>query len=57
VQALVHAGWAVKAGERYRIASGPGIRVTVAGLAPADAAKFANDLARAITPKRRASGA
>ena len=57
VQALLHAGWAVKAGERYRIASPPAIRVTIASLSPADAARFAEDLANVITPRRRASGA
>ncbi|HEX8409764.1 MAG TPA: aminotransferase class I/II-fold pyridoxal phosphate-dependent enzyme, partial [Thermoanaerobaculia bacterium] len=57
VQALLHAGWAVKAGERYRIASPPAIRVTIASLTPADAARFADDLAAVITPRRRASGA
>lgn len=57
VQALLHAGWAVKAGERYRLASPPAIRVTIASLTPADAARFAGDLAAVITPRRRASGA
>jgi len=57
VQALLHAGWAVKAGERYRLASPPAIRVTIATLAPADAARFANDLAAIIAPRLRASGA
>jgi DNA-binding transcriptional MocR family regulator len=57
VQALLHAGWAVKAGERYRIASPPAIRVTIASLEPVDAARFAEDLAAVITPRRRASGA
>jgi DNA-binding transcriptional MocR family regulator len=57
VQALLHAGWAVKAGERYRIASPPAIRVTIASLEPPDAARFAEDLAAVITPTRRASGA
>jgi DNA-binding transcriptional MocR family regulator len=57
VQALLHAGWAVKAGERYRIASPPAIRVTIATLEPRDAIRFAHDLARVITPTRRASGA
>ena len=57
VQALLHAGWAVKAGERYRLASPPAIRVTIASLEPADAARFAEDLAAVITPRRRASGA
>ncbi len=57
VQALLHAGWAVKAGERYRIASAPAIRVTIAALEPTDAARFAEDLANVIAPARRASGA
>lgn len=57
VQALLHAGWAVKAGERYRIASPPAIRVTITSLEPADAARFAEDLASVITPRRRATGA
>jgi DNA-binding transcriptional MocR family regulator len=45
VQALMQAGWAVKAGERYRIRSGPAIRVTIASLDPHDATRFAGDLA------------
>jgi DNA-binding transcriptional MocR family regulator len=57
VQALLHAGWAVRAGERYRIASAPAIRVTIATLEPKDAVRFADDLARVITPARRGSGA
>ena len=57
VQALLHAGWAVKAGERYRIASPAAIRVTIASLEPKDAARFAADLARVVTPRRRGSGA
>lgn len=57
VQALVHAGWAVKAGERYRLAAPPAIRVTIAALPPADAARFADALASVITPRRRTSGA
>jgi len=57
IQSLLHLGWAVKAGERYRIASPPAIRVTIAALEPADAARFAEDLASVITPARRASGA
>jgi DNA-binding transcriptional MocR family regulator len=50
VQALLHAGWAVKAGERYRISSPPAIRVTVAALPPREAARFAADLARLLSP-------
>ncbi|HYC58335.1 MAG TPA: aminotransferase class I/II-fold pyridoxal phosphate-dependent enzyme [Thermoanaerobaculia bacterium] len=57
VQSLLHAGWAVKAGERYRIASPPAIRVTISTLEPRDAVRFADDLVRVIAPVRRASGA
>jgi DNA-binding transcriptional MocR family regulator len=57
VQALLHAGWAVKAGERYRLSSPPAIRVTITTLEPADAARFAEDLAGIIAPRLRASGA
>ncbi|HEX6100950.1 MAG TPA: aminotransferase class I/II-fold pyridoxal phosphate-dependent enzyme [Thermoanaerobaculia bacterium] len=57
VQALLHKGWAVKAGEPYRIATRPAIRVTITALEPPDAARFAEDLAGVIAPTRRASGA
>jgi DNA-binding transcriptional MocR family regulator len=57
VQALLHAGWAVKAGERYRIATPPAIRVTIATLEPKDAERFADELARVIAPRRRTSRA
>jgi DNA-binding transcriptional MocR family regulator len=57
VQALLHAGWAVKAGERYRIASPPAIRVTTAALPPTQAARFAEELAHVLTPGRRGGGA
>jgi DNA-binding transcriptional MocR family regulator len=57
VQALMRKGWAVKAGERYRIRSGPAIRVTIADLAPADAVRFADDLASLFGTTRRTSAA
>lgn len=46
--ALAAAGWAVRAGERYRLQSAPALRVTVATLAPRDARRLALDLARAV---------
>jgi DNA-binding transcriptional MocR family regulator len=49
VQALYQRGWGVKAGERYRLATGPAIRVTVASLAPADARRLAADLAEIVS--------
>jgi DNA-binding transcriptional MocR family regulator len=58
VQALFQRGWAVTAGERYRIKSGPGIRVTISWMQTGDAAAFANDLAEVLRPaQRRAAGA
>jgi DNA-binding transcriptional MocR family regulator len=49
---LLEAGWAVAAGQRYRIDSPPGIRVTIATLEPGEADRFAADLARCLTPGR-----
>jgi DNA-binding transcriptional MocR family regulator len=46
VQQLLERGWAVSPGERYRSAAPPGIRITTAGLAPAEAAELAGALAR-----------
>ncbi|MEA2238541.1 MAG: hypothetical protein QOC81_3265 [Thermoanaerobaculia bacterium] len=58
VQALFQRGWAVTAGERYRVKSGPGIRVTIASLDADDAAAFAGDVAEVLRPaQRRAAGA
>lgn len=45
VQTLAERGWAVLAGQRCRLRSGPAIRVTVSTLLPADAPRFAADLA------------
>jgi len=45
VQALADRGWAVAAGERFRLHSPPAIRVTTSALLPAEAAHFAADLA------------
>jgi DNA-binding transcriptional MocR family regulator len=54
VRALADQGWAVAAGERFRIRSAPGIRVTISTLQPADAARFAADLASALRPPQAA---
>jgi DNA-binding transcriptional MocR family regulator len=48
--ALLERGWGVLAGERFRIRSGPAIRVTTARLDPADALRLAADIARALAP-------
>jgi DNA-binding transcriptional MocR family regulator len=50
VQALLEAGWAVSAGERFRIESPPAIRVTVAQLEPREAARLAEDIAESLAP-------
>jgi DNA-binding transcriptional MocR family regulator len=51
VRALADRGWAVAAGERFRIRSAPGIRVTISTLQPADAGRFAGDLSAALRPR------
>ncbi len=48
VRSLLAAGWAVGAGARHRIASGPAIRVTIARLRPDDADRLAADVAAAV---------
>ena len=48
VQALAARGWAVAAGERFRIQSPPAIRVTTSALLPAEAKRFAADLAASV---------
>ncbi len=57
VQRLLEAGWAVAAGERFRLASGPAVRITTATLEPVDAERLADDLAGILSPARRASPA
>jgi DNA-binding transcriptional MocR family regulator len=44
VQRLAERGWAVAAGERFRLRSAPGIRVTTAALAPEAARRIAANL-------------
>jgi DNA-binding transcriptional MocR family regulator len=45
---LASAGWMVGPGRRFRIAAGPGVRVSFATLEPADAMRFAADLGRSF---------
>ena len=52
VAALQERGWGVLAGDRFRIASPRGIRVTTARLEPDDAVRFAADLEAAMTPEQ-----
>jgi DNA-binding transcriptional MocR family regulator len=56
VQALADRGWAVAAGERFRLHSPPAIRVTTAALTPPDARRFAADLAASVRPAAAAHG-
>jgi len=51
VAALQECGWGVLAGDRFRIASARGIRITTARLEPDDAVRFAADLETALTPR------
>ena len=50
---LAAAGWAVAPGQRFRIASPPGVRISFARLAEADAVSFAAEFAQAL--RHRAS--
>jgi DNA-binding transcriptional MocR family regulator len=50
VQMLLDRGWAVTAGERFRLQTPPAIRVTTAALLPDDAERFAADLADVMKP-------
>ncbi|MBC9727001.1 aminotransferase class I/II-fold pyridoxal phosphate-dependent enzyme [Streptomyces sp. TRM68367] len=43
VNGLRSYGWWVAAGARFRLSSGPGVRISVAGLEPAEAARLASD--------------
>jgi DNA-binding transcriptional MocR family regulator len=57
VSRLLQAGWAVAPGARYRLHSPAAIRVTTASLAEPLAPLFAEALASALTPTRRARAA
>ncbi|OKI06146.1 GntR family transcriptional regulator [Streptomyces sp. CB02923] len=48
---LLHAGWAVAPGARFRMHSPPGIRVTIAGLAEDELLRLADAIASAVEPK------
>jgi DNA-binding transcriptional MocR family regulator len=50
VRELGQRGWAVAAGERFRMEAEAGIRVTLSTLQPADAGRFAADLADVLRP-------
>lgn len=50
VARLLHAGWAVSPGARFRLDAPPGIRVTVSTLTPAETAPLADAIASAVGP-------
>jgi len=53
--ALLQRGWAVGPGERFRIASPPGIRIGTGTLTSAEASRLAADIADAFRPQSRRS--
>ncbi|MET9802921.1 aminotransferase class I/II-fold pyridoxal phosphate-dependent enzyme [Streptomyces sp. NPDC006368] len=50
VARMLHAGWAVAPGARFRMAAGPGIRLTVSGLTAAGIGTLADAVAAAVGP-------
>jgi DNA-binding transcriptional MocR family regulator len=50
VARLLHAGWAVAPGARFRIGAPPGIRITVSTLADGEERPLADAVARALGP-------
>ncbi|MGW2789257.1 aminotransferase class I/II-fold pyridoxal phosphate-dependent enzyme [Streptomyces sp. NPDC001251] len=50
VSRLLHAGWAVAPGARFRMASGPGMRITVSSLGPDEIGPLADAVASAVGP-------
>ena len=55
--AMAEKGWAIRAGESYRIKSPPGIRVTVSTLTDDESRRFAADLAASLRPRSTAQSA
>jgi DNA-binding transcriptional MocR family regulator len=51
--ALLGRGWAVAPGERFRIASSPGIRIGIGTLTPAESARLAADLSECMIRRPR----
>ncbi|GLX16379.1 GntR family transcriptional regulator [Streptomyces lavendulae subsp. lavendulae] len=51
VTRLLAAGWAVRPGAGYRVQAGPGVRITVSGLDPAEVGGLADAVAAAVRPE------
>ncbi len=49
VTSLVGEGWAVAPGSRFRLRTGPGLRITIATLLPSEADPLADAVARAVS--------
>jgi DNA-binding transcriptional MocR family regulator len=56
VQSLLAAGFAVSAGERFRLRTGPAIRVTIATLAPAMVPALADAIVTSLGSQSRSAG-
>ena len=50
VSLLLDRGWAVTAGQRFRLQSEPAIRICIASLAPTDALELADAIAQILRP-------
>jgi DNA-binding transcriptional MocR family regulator len=53
VQHLLASGWAVRAGEPFRVRSRPAVRITASTVEPAEAPQLAAAVAEALSPRRR----
>jgi DNA-binding transcriptional MocR family regulator len=53
ITGLLERGWAVAAGERFRCAAPPAIRITISQLTPAESRALASDLADVVRGHRR----
>jgi len=51
--AMLSRGWAIAPGERFRIASPPGVRVGIGTITPEEAARFAADLSECLARRPR----
>lgn len=50
VTRMLAGGWALAAGARFRVETGPGVRLTVSQVAPSEIAGLADSLASAVRP-------
>jgi len=50
VAGMLARGWGIAAGERFRLRSGPAVRITVASCPPTELARVADDLAAVLRP-------